>query len=87
MDAPATTDIVNIGVGKGISILELAEVIRDAVGYKGRIVLDPSKPDGAPFKTVDGARGARLLGWSPTRGLRQGIQDTVAWYVEQGAAQ
>lgn len=87
IDAPATTDIVNIGVGKGISILELAEVIRDAVGYKGRIVLDPSKPDGAPFKTVDGARSTRLLGWSPTRGLRQGIQDTVAWYVEQGAAQ
>jgi GDP-L-fucose synthase len=88
IQAPSTVDIVNVGVGKGISVLEMAELVREAVGYKGRIVLDTTKPDGAPCKTVDGSRGERLLRWKPTRDFHAGLRETVAWYVtSRGAAQ
>jgi GDP-L-fucose synthase len=82
MHAPAMLDIVNVGVGKGVSILEMAEQIKEAVGYQGDIVLDPSKPDGAPYKTVDGSRGTKLLGWAPSRDFKEGLRDAVAWYMQ-----
>ncbi len=81
MDAAPTTDFVNVGVASGVSVIALAEKIRAAIGYEGEIVLDPSKPDGAPFKTVDGARGAALLGWAPQVALDEGIARTVAAYL------
>ena len=74
---------LNIGVGKGISIMELAQMVKDAAGYEGELVLDPSKPDGAPYKTVDGSRGAAHFGWAPARGLREGIRDAVAPYMNE----
>jgi GDP-L-fucose synthase len=80
LDAPATTDFVNVGVAEGVSVRNLAESIRAVVGYGGDIVYDRSKPDGAPYKTVDGARGEQLLGWRPAIGLDEGIARTVAWY-------
>jgi GDP-L-fucose synthase len=82
LDAPSSLAPVNIGIGRGISVIELAELIKEYVGYSGRLVLDPSKPDGAPYKTVDGTRGAELLGWSPGRELAPGIRDTINWYKE-----
>lgn len=84
LDAPATTEFVNVGVASGVSVLDLAEKIRAAVGYEGAIELDRSKPDGAPYKTVDGARGAALLGWSPQVGLDEGLARTLAWYRAHG---
>lgn len=78
----SSIDPINIGVGKGISILELANLIKELVGYRGEIVLDPSKPDGAPYKTVDGSIGNRRFGWSPSIDLREGIKDTIRWYVD-----
>ena len=47
--------------------------------------MDPSKPDGAPYKTVDGSRGARHFGWSPQRDFKQGVAEAIQWYLEQGA--
>ena len=82
LHAPATTDPVNIGVASGISILEMAELIREVVGYKGGIRLDPTKPDGAAYKTVDGSRGKELLKWSPEIPFHQGLRSTVKWYIE-----
>jgi GDP-L-fucose synthase len=82
LSAPATDQPINIGVGKGISILDLAKLIAAEVGYTGQLVLDPSKPDGAPYKTVDGSRGAALLGWSPGRDLHAGIRETIDWYLQ-----
>lgn len=82
MNAPSTAEIVNIGVGKGISILDMATQIKEAVGYRGKVVLDTTKPDGAPYKTVDGSRGQKLLGWSPTRNFQDGIREAVDWYVQ-----
>ncbi|PHR56635.1 MAG: GDP-L-fucose synthetase [Robiginitomaculum sp.] len=76
----ATNQPINVGVADGISILELAEKIKTAVGYKGKLVLDTSKPDGAAFKTVDGQKGKKLLKWTPEISLNKGIQETVDWY-------
>lgn len=77
-------DPINIGVGKGISILEMAILIKDLVGYEGELALDPSKPDGAPYKTVDGSRGAKHFDWSPRRDFKQGVAEAVQWYINQG---
>ena len=75
---------LNIGVGKGISILEMATLIKDLVGYEGELILDPSKPDGAPYKTVDGSRGEQHFDWSPQRDFKQGVTETIQWYLNQG---
>jgi GDP-L-fucose synthase len=77
-------DPINIGVGKGISIWEMATLIKDLVCYKGELVLDKSKPDGAPYKTVDGSRGAQHFGWSPKRDFKQGVAEALKWYLENG---
>ena len=70
---------VNVGTGVDITIAELAELLRDATGYRGRIVFDPSKPDGAPRKLLDVSRLA-ALGWRPTIPLREGLAATYRWY-------
>ena len=75
-------DPINIGIGKGISIESLAVMIKEIVGYNGELVFDETKPDGAPWKTVDGSRGEDILDWSPEMGLNEGIKHTVEWYVE-----
>lgn len=83
LDVPSTAEPVNIGVGKGISIREMAQLIKELVGYTGKLVLDASKPDGAPYKTVDGTRGYSHFGWRPTRKFKQGVEETINWYIEQ----
>lgn len=84
MSVGATTEPVNIGIAKGVSILEMAKLIKDYVGFQGEICLDQTKPDGAPYKTVDGSRGAKLLGWSPEIPFDKGIRDTIDWYLKNG---
>lgn len=64
---------INIGTGTDISILELAQLIRDVVGYEGEIELDPDKPDGTPRKLLDVSRLHRL-GWRHKTSLEAGIQ-------------
>ncbi len=75
-------EIVNIGVGDDLPIADLAELVRHAVGFSGRIVYDSSKPDGTPRKLVDVAR-IHALGWRARIGLEQGIRDTYAWFLAQ----
>lgn len=73
-------EIVNVGVGEDVSIAELAELVRDVVGYEGEIGWDTAKPDGTPRKLLDVSRlGA--LGWRARIGLREGIEGTYRWYV------
>ncbi|MFA6035789.1 MAG: NAD-dependent epimerase/dehydratase family protein [Candidatus Micrarchaeia archaeon] len=74
--------ILNIGTGAGISIRELAEKIKKAVGYTGKLIYDSSKPDGAPYKTVDGSRSAKFLNWKPSTKLDDGLKLTVDWYMK-----
>ena len=70
---------VNVGVGKDISILELAELIKDIVGFEGEIVNDLSKPDGTPRKLMDVTR-LNDLGWEAQISLEEGIKDTYQWF-------
>lgn len=81
MDATAKVEPINIGVAEGISIIEMAKLIRSYVGYKGEIKLDPTKPDGAPYKTVDGSKGEKLLGWKPQIQFEDGVRATIEWYL------
>ncbi|WP_020405744.1 NAD-dependent epimerase/dehydratase family protein [Hahella ganghwensis] len=73
-------DPVNIGIGEGISILDMAKKIKKYTGFKGDIKLDTSKPDGAPYKTVDGSRGEALFGWKPSKPFDDGVRETIEWY-------
>ncbi len=82
LDAEATLDPINVGVARGVSILEMAQLIKHYVAYEGEIRLDTSKPDGAPYKTVEGSRGAKLLGWSPQISFEEGVQATIEWYLQ-----
>jgi GDP-L-fucose synthase len=63
-------------------IRELAETVREVVAYRGDIFWDRSKPDGTPRKLMDTQR-LSALGWKPSIDLREGIQRTYAWYLEQ----
>jgi GDP-L-fucose synthase len=78
------SEIINVGVGKDISISELADLIKDIVGFKGAIRYDRSKPDGTPRKLLDASK-LKALGWQPKISLREGIKRTYGWYVEEGA--
>jgi len=70
---------VNIGVGKDISIQELAELIKDIVGCEGEIVNDTSKPDGTPRKLLDVSK-LHDTGWKHSVDLREGIEKTYKWF-------
>jgi len=76
--------IVNIGVGEDLSIAELAELISRVVGFTGKIVYDPGKPDGTPRKLVDVSR-INDLGWRAGIPLEAGVRTTYAWFLEQVA--
>ncbi len=75
-------EIVNIGWGEDVSILELAELVADVVGFDGKIVLDSSKPDGTPRKLLDTSK-INGLGWSPRVKLRDGVSFTYEWFAKQ----
>jgi GDP-L-fucose synthase len=74
---------LNIGAGEDCTIAELAALIAETVGYEGRIVYDPAKPDGAPRKLLDVTR-IHALGWSHRIPLRAGLRSTYAWALENG---
>jgi len=73
-------EIINVGVGEDITIRELAELIREVVGYEGEIVFDASMPDGTPRKLLDVSR-LFALGWRPRMDLRAGLEQTYRWMV------
>ena len=73
-------EIINIGTGEDLSILELANMVKECVGYDGNIVWDSSRPDGAPRKLLDVSK-IKALGWSPKINLVDGIKKTYSWYL------
>jgi GDP-L-fucose synthase len=73
-------EIVNIGVGRDLTIAQFAQTVAEIVGYRGRIVYDPSKPDGTPRKLVDVSR-LSALGWSAKVPLREGLQKAYADFL------
>ena len=78
------SDIINIGWGRDQSILELAQMVSDVVGYKADINWDASKPDGTPQKLLDVSRLTKL-GWQPQINLKDGIREVYQWYVNNSA--
>lgn len=75
MDAYTSNDPINIGSGIEVSILELANTIKDVVGFKGRLVFDDTKPDGTPRKLLNTTK-LQALGWKADTDLRAGLEDT-----------
>jgi GDP-L-fucose synthase len=73
---------LNIAVGRGYTIAELAAMIQEIVGYEGRIVYDTTKPDGALRKTGDITKMKAMLDWEPPTPIREGIRRTLDWFVE-----
>jgi len=71
---------VNVGWGEDVSIRELAELIRSAVGFAGDLAFDPTKPDGTPRKLLAVSR-LKGLGWMPRIALREGIAATYQWFL------
>ncbi|MDH4094674.1 MAG: GDP-L-fucose synthase [Betaproteobacteria bacterium] len=82
--APATVPLVNIGAGKDLSIRELAELVCEVTGFRGRLEFDASKPDGTPRKLLDTAR-LDALGWRPRLALREGIRKAYADFRDAAA--
>lgn len=80
-DTDYFVELVNIGVGKGISIREMAQLIKKIVGYKGKLVFDTSRPDGAPYKVMDVKRCKKVFKWLPRTKFEDGVQATYEWYT------
>ncbi|MFH0854059.1 MAG: GDP-L-fucose synthase [bacterium] len=77
--------IINIGTGEDITIKELAETARRIIGFKGNIIWDSSKPDGAPRKLLDVSR-LHNLGWKHKINLKEGLTQTIEWFKNNRTA-
>lgn len=73
---------INVGSGEEITIRDLAELVREVVGYSGEIEFNTAKPDGSPRKLIDSSRLA-ALGWAPKMRLRDGIAETYRRLVAE----
>jgi GDP-L-fucose synthase len=71
---------INVGTGSDVSIMELAEMVAEVTGFQGCITNDPTKPDGTMRKLMDVSRLAEM-GWRAQIGLREGIEETYAWFL------
>jgi GDP-L-fucose synthase len=78
---------VNVGAGSEISIRDLAMQIAELCGFRGKLVWDPTKPDGQPRRCLDTSRARDLLGWSARTPFREGLSRTIAWYTAHRTAE
>lgn len=74
---------INVGTGIDCTIAELAQLMKETVGYEGQIRFDTSKPDGTPRKVLDVSR-MKALGWAPRYSLRDGLGMAYRWAVQHG---
>jgi GDP-L-fucose synthase len=72
---------VNVGSGEDITILALAQLIAETIGFTGKIIVDSSKPDGTPRKLLDVSL-LSTLGWEPKTGLKDGLASTYRWFEQ-----
>lgn len=75
-----SSEIINIGTGEDLTIKQLAETIKEVVGYEGEIVWDTSKPDGTPKKQLDVTK-LHSTGWKHKIDLKEGLKSTYDWFV------
>ena len=76
---------INVGSGEDLTIMELARLVADVVGFEGQITLDASKPDGTPRKLMDSGKLA-AMGWTARIGLRDGIAETYRHFQQRGSS-
>ncbi len=81
MDEPIP---INLGTGNEITIKNLTELIARLCDYQGKIVWDPSKPDGQPRRQLDVTRARKLLNWQAQMPFEEGLKRTIAWWRTQG---
>lgn len=74
---------INVGTGTDVQIIHLAKMVSEVIGFKGKILTDPSKPDGTPRKLMDVSRLAKM-GWRAQISLEDGIAGTYEWFCNQG---
>jgi GDP-L-fucose synthase len=74
-------EILNVGAGKDISIKDLAYLIKNVVGYDGKLLFDTNRPDGMPQKLLDVSR-MESYGWIPSVSLEEGIKNTYQWFLQ-----
>ena len=72
---------INVGIGEDVTIRELAETIQQLVGFEGELQFDTTKPDGTPKKLLDVTR-LNKLGWQAKIGLKEGLESTYQWYLD-----
>jgi GDP-L-fucose synthase len=72
---------INVGTGKDTTIREMAETMKQVVGYKGKLTFDATKPDGAPRKLIDVTR-LKNTGWKYSIDLKDGLSNMYSWYLE-----
>ena len=73
---------INVGTGKDVTIREMAETMKEIVGYKGKLTFDTSKPDGAPRKLIDVTR-LEKMGWKYSVDLKEGLATTYEWQLNE----
>ena len=73
---------INVGSSEEITIKELAEIIKDVVGFKGKIIFDPSKPDGSLKKLLDNKR-IKNFDFKPEMTLKKGLTKTYQNYIKK----
>jgi len=81
MDKYSDAETINVGSSQEVTILELAHLMKEVVGFKGEIELDLSKPDGTPRKILDSTK-INKLGWSPRYSLKEGLKKTYDWALK-----
>lgn len=81
-----TCDPVNIGYGRVMTIREIVEIIMEAAGHDAEVFFDATKPTTIPVRMVDCSKAKELLDFEPRITLRDGLSDTVRWYVQQLAS-
>ena len=73
---------VNLGTGSEVSIRELAELIAELTGFDGEVTWDTSMPNGQPRRALDASRAEAAFGFRASTPLREGLEQTIAWYRE-----
>jgi GDP-L-fucose synthase len=82
MNNYSSDEIINIGYGEDYTIKEVVEMIKDVVGYDGKIVWDTLKPNGTPKRLLDTSKIFNM-GWKPKVNLKYGLKETYDWYIHK----
>jgi len=75
-------DLIHISLGKDVTIREMAETMKEVVGYKGKLTFGITKPNGAPRKLIDASRLSNM-GWNYSVELKDGLATTYEWYLNK----